>query len=262
MSISVEKLKVNYRNQTILENLDFSTQAGELVALCGPNGAGKSTLLKAISGELAVEGGIIRINGADIANFSVQQLASLRAVMPQQVDMNVSFSAREIIEMGTHLIQSPQQKLAVFDRVVSLLSLESLLPRSYLALSGGQKQRVQLARVLVQVLHNEVDEPRFLLLDECTSAMDMAKITQVFSVFKQLAQDTSCPLGIVAVVHDLNTAGLFADRIALVHNKSISQVGAPQDVLTAGVLEYVYQHPVDVIPHPATGKPFVLPKVA
>jgi iron complex transport system ATP-binding protein len=131
-----------------------------------------------------------------------------------------------------------------------------------LALSGGQKQRVQLARVLVQVLHNEVDGPRFLLLDECTSAMDMAKITQVFSVLKQLAQDISCPLGIVAVVHDLNTAGLFADRIALVHNKTISQVGSPQDVLTAGVLEHVYQHPVDVISHPTTGKPFVLPKVA
>ncbi|MCY4045682.1 MAG: heme ABC transporter ATP-binding protein [Cellvibrionales bacterium] len=261
MSISVAKLTVSYRNQAILDKLDFTAEAGELVALCGPNGAGKSTLLKAMSGELPYDG-VIRMNDQDISHLSVQQLAQKRAVMPQQVDMQVSFSAREIIEMGMHLIESPEQKQQVFDKAVSLLSLESLLPRSYLALSGGQRQRVQLARVLVQVLHDEVKEPRYLLLDECTSAMDMAKITQVFGVLKQLAQDTSCPLGVVAVVHDLNTAALFADRIALIHNQVISHMGTPAEVLTSGVLENVYQHPVDVIAHPSTGTPFVLPKVA
>ena len=261
MSIAVSNLSIRFKDKPILEQVNFAAKPGEFIALCGPNGAGKSTLLKAISNELPVLAGEVFINQKPVTAMSALDLAQKRAVMPQHVDIQVSFKARELIEMGLHLIVSPKARNAVFELAVDMLSLTDLLDRNYLTLSGGQKQRVQLARVLVQVLHNEVEAPRYLLLDECTSAMDMAMVNQVFSTLQSLIRERQTQLGIIAVIHDINIASIYTDKIALIHDRQISDFDCPENTVTAPILQRVFAQSVDIVDHPQTLRPIAIPLI-
>lgn len=261
MSIVVSDLSIRLQNKLILDHVNFECQPGEFVALCGPNGAGKSTLLKAISNEIPKTSGRITINQSQVNTLTALELAEKRAVMPQHVDINVSFTARELVEMGLHLISSPAERKHVFNLAVEMLSLSDLLERNYLTLSGGQKQRVQLARVLVQVLHNEVEAPRYLLLDECTSAMDMAMVNQVFSTLQSLIRERHTQLGIIAVIHDINIASIYTDKIALIHDRQISDFDCPKNTVTAPILQRVFAQSVDIVDHPQTLKPIAIPLI-
>ncbi len=253
MSIDINHLNIELSRKTIIRPSSFSCNTGELIALCGANGAGKSTILKAISGELPYKGSI-SMNGLEVSQLKEKSLAMHRAVMPQSVSMVFPFPVHEIIDMGLSFCKSLEQKKNIREEVKTMFHLNDIWHRSYTELSGGQQQRVQLARVIAQILQSEQDK-RFLLLDECTSAMDIALMQEVFNVLSELKKKN---IGIIAIIHDMNIASLYADRIILLNEQSIYSDGHPNEVITQKSILDVFGANVDLHQSDNSGRPCIL----
>ncbi|WP_158224730.1 ATP-binding cassette domain-containing protein [Agaribacterium haliotis] len=251
MSLHVQQLSVSVSGAELLKNINFTCEAGQLLALCGANGAGKSTLLKTLAGERDYSGSI-RLGGVELAYLDAAEQARLRAVMPQQCDLNFAFSNLEVIELGLLFCRTQQEKNKVLTKLCELFQLDELLDKNYMLCSGGQKQRVQLARVVAQIFQCGGPEGKLLLLDEASSAMDLA-ITQ--KAYRGLRKLCSLGVGIVSVVHDLNVAALYADTVALLSNGSLSHFGEPAKILTKQNVEQVFCAEVQVLCAPESGRP-------
>lgn len=253
--LQAHDLSYKIGGKSILKEVSIEVATGEILVILGPNGAGKSTLLKALSGELPELSQQVMFNGLSLNSYQNRQLASLRAVMPQSVHLDFAFSVEEVVNMGV-LSARPQEAKRRVLQALQLFDVAHLLDRNYLTLSGGEQQRVQLARVVVQILpevsadvsdSNQVSaEGRYLLLDECTSSLDLAHQQQVFSVLKKLTQQQG--IGIVAVLHDLNLASQYADRALLMCDGQSYAYDHCAEVLSESNISQVYHCPVDVIP--------------
>lgn len=231
----IRRLEVELGGRRVLEDLDFSLAAGELMVVLGPNGAGKSTLLRTLAGELSPCQGDVEFGGQPLARWPRRALARQRAVMPQRVEVSFPLTVNEVIALGRQ--QEPAaRRNQVMAELRSLLDIGHLQHRLVPSLSGGEQQRVQLARVLAQVWDS--DEQVLLLLDECTSALDPAHQQQVFGVLRWLACERG--FAVLAVAHDLNLAARFAHRLLLLNAGRCHKIGSPDGVLTANSLQTVY----------------------
>lgn len=252
--LSVDDVAVRLGNKWVLQQVALRVYRGELVALLGPNGAGKSSLLKVVSGEQGFDHGQVRIAGKSLSSWRRRELARHRAVMPQRVEVNFPFTAREVVALGCPP-GCRASRNGLIDRLLGRLEVAHLADRLIATLSGGEQQRVQLARVLAQLW--ESPGPRLLLLDECTSALDPAQQQLVFSLLRELAIDEG--YGVLAVVHDLNLAAAHADRLVVIERGRIAADGAPREVLAPELLRRVYglTARVELLPE---GYPMVVPK--
>lgn len=189
------------------------------------------------------------IGSADIRSMGTRQLALKRAVLPQESALSFNFKASDVVMMG----RSPHAGCGVdVDQQVACWAMEmtDVLPladQDYTRLSGGERQRVHLARVLAQIGPDEGAQ-RFLLLDEPTAALDLAHQHLILNLAKQLAR--SLNIGVLAILHDLNQAAFYADRIALLIKGRLNRVGAPSEVLTAETISNVFGVNASVLPHP------------
>ena len=238
-----------------LKNISLSIQKGEVVAIVGPNGSGKTTTLKAIAGELTSKGHIA-INGHDIRALEPWQLAVKRAVLPQAATIAFPFTVREIVRLG--LTVGPNRHAdrieAVTTEALAAVDLAGFAGRFYQELSGGEQQRVQLARCLAQLWHN--DAPRgWLFLDEPTSALDLYYQQHLLRLLKRLTR--SGQLHVCVVLHDLNLAALWADRILLLHQGKLVAEGTPQEVICQSVISRWYGAEVRMGEHPDIAIPQV-----
>lgn len=236
----------------ILHDVELAVRPGELVALIGPNGAGKSTALGVLAGDTAPGTGTALIDGRDARTIPVRELGRLRAVLLQQKGVSFSYPVKDVVAMGrmpwARTPAAAEDESIVADALVRT-GTEHLADRDVTTLSGGELGRVALARVLAQSCP-------LVLLDEPTDALDLGHQEQVLALAAGLARDGSA---VLAVLHDLTLAAAFADRIVLLSQGRVAAEGTPEQVLTSALLSGVYQHPVDVIPHPRTGRPLVLP---
>lgn len=236
----------------IIDRLDVTLSAGEMVALIGPNGAGKSTLLRMLTGFLPPDQGECRLGEQPMAEWSRERLARRRAVMRQQTLLTFSQSAESVVAMGrTPWPEAHSREIAA--EVMQLTGCQSLAQRDYRQLSGGEQQRVQLARVLAQLWQDGA--PRgWLFLDEPTSALDLFWQQQTLRLLRRLTRaGTLC---VCAVLHDLNQAALWADRILLLHAGRLVAQGSPQAVMTEATLTRWYQAELQVMPGEG-GKPHI-----
>lgn len=255
MRLKVDGVSICLGNKIVIEQAGLSCQPGQFIALCGANGAGKSTLLKAIAGEIPYVSGSISINGDEVSTLNHAEMALRRAVMPQQVDITFNFTAFDIIAMGLLFVKTQDEKNRIIQQVSHLFDLQGLLQQSYLQLSGGQQQRVQLGRVVAQILQENCDRQRYLFLDECSSAMDMAIVHQAFSALTTL---TDLGIGIIAVMHDLNIASLYADEIIMLKNRTTAFSGTPKEVINEQNILDVFDAKVQIISHPSQQHPVVI----
>ncbi|MGP6087528.1 heme ABC transporter ATP-binding protein [Antarctobacter jejuensis] len=258
MTLEAENIRVRYGRHEALRGVSLQARAGELTAIVGPNGSGKSTLLGAIDGTVPHDGQV-RLNGVPVADQPPWALAALRAVLTQSSRLAFPFTVLEVVRIG---LQSgtagdrPEVPLQALARV----GMARYADRFYQDLSGGEAQRVMLARVLAQVWAPvENGEPRWLLLDEPVSSLDIAHQLQVMEIARDFAKAGG---GVVAVMHDLNLTALYADRVAVLAEGQRLAFGTPEEVLTDDTLSRAYRCTLRVSAPPLNGIPYILPHAA
>ncbi|PWD52487.1 heme ABC transporter ATP-binding protein [Serinibacter arcticus] len=250
--MSARGVRVVLGGSLILDDVDLEVRPGELTALVGPNGAGKSTLLAVLAGDLDPAAGTVEVTGRELRRTPVRDLARVRAVQVQESQLSFSFTATEVVAMGRAPWQgtpSEDDDDAVVAASMRRADVTHLAARRFPSLSGGEKARTSFARALAQ-------DTRVLLLDEPTAALDIRHQEALLTEVTRLVADGAA---VVVVLHDLSLAGAYADRVVLLRGGRVRADGTPHEVLTAELLTEVYEHPVDVIHHPDSPGPVVLP---
>lgn len=245
-------MAVRRGERVVLDGVDLEVRVGEVLALVGPNGAGKSTLLAALAGDHPVAAGEVTVGDRPLAEFSAAALARRRAVLPQQHAVGFAFTALQVVRMGRAVWARTDRSREDETTVAAALAeadVTHLAHRPFPALSGGERARVALARVLAQ-------DTQTLLLDEPTAALDLGHQETVMQVVRGRADAGTA---VVVVLHDLNLAAAYADRVCVLAGGRVAADGPPAQVLTGELLTRVYHYPVRVHPHPGTGAPLVLP---
>ena len=250
----VRDLSYRVDGRNLVDSVNLDIRAGEVLAIVGPNGAGKSTLCGLLAGDLRPESGEVMLCDRPVQFTQAGALARLRSVLPQHTALGFPFTAREVALMGRHPYvrrwrsPSPCDYAMAEDSLIRVKTLH-LSERLYPTLSGGEQRRVSLARVLAQ-------NTPVVLLDEPTSALDLGHQELVMGICRRLAGEGKA---VVAILHDLNLAGAYADRVAVMSKGRVVGLGRTRDILCAGLLSQVFDHSVMVIPHPQSGSPVVLP---
>lgn len=244
-------------SRTILEQISLALIEGEVLCLLGANGAGKSSFLSALAGELPLDVGghmsdAITLNGQSLERLSAVMQARARAVLPQKPGLGFDLSVAEVVGMGAYPFRELTAQLVgeLTGRALDWAGVAPLALRRYLELSGGEQQRVQFARVLLQALANREADPqaRYLLLDEPTASLDPLHQQQLLKTVVQLARQER--IGVLVILHDLNLAARWGDRIALLAEGRLAAFGSPAEVVTTANLKHVYGVDTQVIPHP------------
>lgn len=251
--LQADHLSYHIQSQAIINDCSFHLKHNELTVIIGTNGAGKSTLLRLLTGFIMPTAGECRLLGKPLTQWSSKTLSRVRTVMKQNSHISFPFTAREIIAMG----RSPYGSLhfqRAMDEVIEKTHCQGLCDKHYQRLSGGEQQRVQLARVLAQLWSPE-SQPKLLFLDEPTSALDLYHQQQMLRLLKNLTKTES--YSVCCVLHDLNLAALYADRILLIDQGKLVEQGAPNDILTKDVLTKWYKAELCVLPHPEGDVPQV-----
>lgn len=252
VTLRAEQVAVRRGDRVVLDGVDLEVRVGEVLALVGPNGAGKSTLLAALAGDHPVAAGEVTVGDRPLAEFSAAALARRRAVLPQQHAVGFAFTALQVVRMGRAAWARTDRSRDDETTVAAALAeadVTHLAHRPFPALSGGERARVALARVLAQ-------DTQTLLLDEPTAALDLGHQETVMQVVRGRADAGTA---VVVVLHDLNLAAAYADRVCVLAGGRVAADGPPAQVLTGKLLTRVYHYPVRVHPHPGTGAPLVLP---
>ena len=253
MTIRAISISAEIDGIPLLSDMSLEIVPGEVLALVGPNGAGKSTLLSVLAGDLNPVQGSVFYNKRNIAQLDVQERAHYRSVMSQALPMVFDFSVKDIVEMGwLHNGQhfySDHFKSAV-QQIVDQCNISSLINRRFNTLSGGEQKRVHFARALLQLWKYEDSlEAKYLMLDEPLANLDIRHELSLLAVIRKAA---ASGIGVLIVLHDLNLAAKFADKVAMLNQGRIVGLGVPEDVLTTQLLTSVYDVPINVKPNPLT----------
>ena len=251
MSYQINHITIYRQKQIVIDDLSFGLQTGEFVGILGANGAGKSTLIAAMAGELDVPQGAIHVADRPIKQWSALEQSQRRAVLPQNPSLTFDLTVQEIVQMGAYpYATSNLDDVATWvDEALVLADLLSYEERIYTHLSGGEQQRVQIARVLVQCLAIEMHRGEaYLLLDEPLTGLDPKYQMHFMRMFEMLATERA--IGIVMVMHDLNMAARYAQRLILLHEGRLIAQGPPEEVLTPPLLKLAYGLDCTVLTHP------------
>lgn len=227
----------------VLAGVSLALRPCELVAVVGPNGAGKSSLFSVLAGDLRPDHGEALLDGHPLAGFTPAGLARARAAMEQMPMIAAPFTVAELVALGMAAVpRADIDEAAVARRAMTAAGVAGLAGRAANRLSGGERARAHLARVLAQLWAGRAaGDGRFLLLDEPTASLDLGHQVDAMRVARAEAASGA---GVLAVLHDLNLAAAFADRIVLLSEGRVVAGGAPADVLDAGLLSSVYGAPI------------------
>lgn len=254
MIIEVDSLSKRFDNQSVLEEISFSVKRGECLGIIGPNGSGKSTLLKLLSGVESTSAGKIEIRGKQIEQYTRKDLAKWLAVLQQESLPSIGFTVREVIEMGRFPFQNwlgeeTTDVERLIDAILDKMGLNELSDRHLENLSGGERQRVALGKTMAQ-------QPKLLMLDEPTTYLDIGHQILLMDRIRewQLEDD----LTVISVLHDLNLAALYCDRLLLLHNGRVVAIGSPEDIIRTDLIEEVYGTSPIVMQHPVYGLPQII----
>jgi iron complex transport system ATP-binding protein len=253
VALEAAGVSVTRGGREVVSGVDLQVRHGELVVLVGPNGAGKSTLMGVLAGDLEPASGRASLDGRPIAGWGVRELAMHRAMLLQRIEISFPFSVVDVVRMGRSPWAGTSAEDADDPAVAAAMSdtdVTHLAAREYPSLSGGERARAALARVLAQ-------GTGILLLDEPTASLDLQHQELVMGVARRRATQG---VAVVVVAHDLQLAAAWADRVVMLERGRVAADGPPQEVLTEALLSRVYRTPVEVVAHPTTGAPIILPR--
>ncbi|MDO9624457.1 MAG: heme ABC transporter ATP-binding protein [Pseudomonas sp.] len=252
--LRTEKLAVQRGARTVLADIDLELQPGEVLGVLGPNGAGKSTLLGALCGELQPSCGQVLLDQRHLGDWQGAERARRLAVLPQTSTLNFAFRVEEVVAMGRLPHASGRLRDAqIIHEALQAADATHLAGRSYLALSGGERQRVHLARVLAQLWPG--GEGQVLLLDEPTSMLDPLHQHTTLQATQAFAGQGAA---VLVILHDLNLAARYCDRLLLLDGGRAHALGRPEQVLRAEPLQAVFGLEVLVQRHPVRGHPLIV----
>ena len=249
---TAESVTLSRGGRVLLDAVSLEVRAGEVLALLGPNGAGKSTLLSLLSGDVTPDAGEVRFGDRKISDWTLGDLSRRRSVLLQDNQILFPFTVHQVVEMG----RAPWRRTpredddnAAIAEAIEAADIAHLGNRRVPSLSGGERARAAFARVMA-------GRTGVLMLDEPTAALDLGHQESVLSLARDRARAGDA---VLVVLHDLNLAAAYADRIALLRDGAIAACDTPQEVLTADIISDVYRTPVEIITHPVTGHGFVVP---
>lgn len=252
--VVVDGASKTFDGRQVLANIRFFVNRGECFGIIGPNGSGKSTLLKLISGVENGDGGRVLLRGKAAGAYRRKQLARWLAVLEQETISAEGFTVREVVEMGRYPFQNwfgeeKDDPAPLIDDILDKLELGPLADRRLGELSGGERQRTALGKTMAQ-------QPELLLLDEPTTFLDIGHQVMLMEQIGRWRRETG--MTVIAVMHDLNLAAQYCDRLLLLGGGRQIAVGPPENILRRELIEDVYGIAPVIIPHPHTGKPQLL----
>ena len=258
--LQTESVDVHLGRTHALNDVSLSVGPGEVVAVLGPNGSGKSTLMRVMSGELAPRQGSVLQDDRPLGDWPRRALAMRRAVLPQNTAISFPFRALHVVLLGRspHAGSSSHaDDLDIAAQAMRETEVTHLADRVYPSLSGGEQQRVQMARVLAQIwpAANSGDN-RYLLLDEPTSSLAIAHQHTALATARRFA---ARGMGVVVILHDLNLAAIYADRLCVFKAGRLLHEGPPEQVLTPDVVKSVFDLSVTPTRPPTRGWLQLLP---
>lgn len=260
MMIRLNQVSGGYENHIdLIHDVSLHVEKGSFFTLIGPNGSGKSTLLRMISGVLPIRSGEIYLNSQPLSDYSALQRASFLTVLSQEHEVAFDFSVQEIVLLGRYPHQKGWLKTTsakdnqIVEEAMRTTQVWKYRDQPFHSLSGGEKQRVLLAKSLAQ-------EPKILLLDEPTNHLDIRHMHDMLHLLKTWKKTKH--ITILAVLHDLNIASLYSDRIGLLHNGRLVKEGEASILRNDQLLERIYGIQTMSQDHPLLPKPqlFLSPK--
>ena len=256
MNIAAEAkdITVGYGEHTVLKSVSLAIEQGGFLGILGPNGCGKTTFLRSLSKVLKPEDGVVYIDGKTVSSYDAKTFAKTVGCVSQETETGFEFSVRDIVLMGRHphigrLAPLTAEDYAIADEAMRFTNTLQFKDRLVTELSGGERQRVLIAKTLAQ-------QPKILLLDEPTNHLDVCHQIEILQLIRSLTPKIT----VIGVLHDLNLASYFCDRIVLMEKGQILSVGTPAEVLTPERVYDVFSVRMIVSPHPVTGKPYLIPE--
>jgi iron complex transport system ATP-binding protein len=259
--LTARGLTVTVAGRDLVQDVSFAAEAGTLLVIVGPNGAGKSTLLRLLCGELRPGRGTVTYAGEPVEAIPPWRLAAMRAVLPQASRLAFPFTAAEVARIGLDGIGrglKARDRAAILARALARADLAHLAARAYPTLSGGEQARVQFARILCQMeAGRTVADRQLLFLDEPTASLDLRHQATLLDAASALA---ASGVAVVAILHDLNLAAAYADRLLVMEAGRLVADGPPVTVMRDDLIARVFgvRWPVGRVPEGAP--PFVLPR--
>jgi iron complex transport system ATP-binding protein len=256
MSLVAENISYRIKKKTILRDCSLNILPGRFTAVAGPNGAGKTTLLRIMSHEITKYSGSISLNTKSVTAMHHKELSEQRAVLPQHTTVNFPFTIEQVVEIGRYPHRSTRlENERIIDEVMLRTNVYHLKGRLYQSLSGGEQQRVQMARVMAQIW-DQHELPRFLLLDEPTSSLDLAQQHSLLELIRELCLRN---IGVLSIIHDLNLAAQYADDVLFLKDGRTIAYGTVNEIMTKEIIEDTFGHPVNVTYDERTDRPVIYP---
>ncbi|MGV3541161.1 MAG: heme ABC transporter ATP-binding protein [Rufibacter sp.] len=241
--LQAQNITYKIGGKSLLQDVSTTFEPGKLSLIIGPNGAGKSTLVKVLCKQLKPAHGEVLFERKPLMAYSDLELGQRRAVLSQNVELAFPLNVWEVVMMGRYphfRIKPTAKDEQACEEAMRYFDVWDLAERNYLTLSGGEKQRVQFARVMTQIWYPVPGQCRYLIMDEPLSFLDVHYRFQFMHQVRQLLQQQP-DLVVVGVVHDLNLAAKFADKLVLIHQGVILAEGTKWEVLTAAHVEAAYR---------------------
>ncbi|HNV34087.1 MAG TPA: ABC transporter ATP-binding protein [Bacillota bacterium] len=253
MKVRMERICYSYGAKAALTEVTASVPSGSLTGIIGPNGSGKSTLLRILGHVVRPASGRVLYDGADISSMPPMGRARLIGAVLQDPGAQFAFTVGDVVEMGRFpynglLGRSGRRDAEAVCDAMRMAGVRDLKGRQITALSSGERQRVFIARALAQ-------EPKVMLLDEPTSHLDISYQLEIMEILKGLASSGTT---VIIVMHDLNLAGLYCDRLIALKEGRVVSEGLPDDVLTADNILEIYGVRAVVKNNPETSRPGIV----
>jgi iron complex transport system ATP-binding protein len=256
MELKVEGLNVNYDDKKILKDISFNIKSGEITTIIGPNGSGKSTLIKTVSRYLKPVSGNIYLNQANINQINTKEIARNLAVLPQVKNVSSDISIEELVSYGRYPHIKFGKKLGKEDREIIAWALEKtglseMKDRYVVTLSGGERQRAWIAMSLAQ-------KPKILLLDEPTTFLDICYQMETLELVREL--NKTLGITVVMVLHDLNQAARYSDKLLVINNGELWGFGEPCKIVSKELLKNIFRIDADIYEDRINNCPYFIPR--
>lgn len=233
---TVDSISVQYEQKKAIQNFSFSIEEGEIVSIIGPNGSGKSTLLKAISGFIPYSSGTVTFAGKNLKAMKSKQIAQKLCMLSQKNQAPTDMSVKDLVSYGRiphkrWFERLNEEDMNIINWALQKTNLTTFQDRTVASLSGGESQRAWIAMALAQ-------RPKILLLDEPTTYLDIAHQHEVLELVNELNREMN--MTVLMVLHDLNQASQYSDRVIVVQSGQREMLGTPKEVMTREMIRHVY----------------------